>query len=533
MNDTHTPPKKKGKIRPKLKPIVSPNEDDDEGGLGFGDWTPSKRQVHDDELSSTEDQKILFERCHASVGSGSHIRTLYPITNKKEEEQGLEQVGEMADKAISIESESNRLNGFDRPPTEIQRNFDNKLQLYENNTDSKKGNCFGDRSLKVAPQSILSGCSIRKQSMSGLLYSGLIAILCMTVVCEVVCLAIVIRFRLSHLELSSNNKTFASKKVLSSEEGNLPIPVTMIEFKGNEVSSPVEEGKQEEPKEEADVVKQPEIERSSPLEEVFTAYRIRSNDVGVVTLANDEKPDECGSLIVKKYEEPKEESELVTNNLRNKPETENILPSEEVAQTMVSAPSDEEHESDRTLIRSREKESDSDESNNLAAMIRIKVESSENGKKPESAKFLSMEVTEGNEIESAVVEGILASDKIVAYNCAPEEPESVANEQARIESYEVEMISEDSGGQSETEESNDVYEHNKNEHKLRGRTPVTQEAKREFLSKLDEFEDIFESIDVIDALIGHFVCALPRLLLKRLCGATMKFKRIFSKSFDN
>jgi hypothetical protein len=61
-----------------------------------------------------------------------------------------------------------------------------------------------------------------------------------------------------------------------------------------------------------------------------------------------------------------------------------------------------------------------------------------------------------------------------------------------------------------------------NEHELHKVRPLTKETKREFLAMLNQFEDAFESYEVIDALIGHVVCAVPKLLLKRVLGLFTK-----------
>ena len=75
------------------------------------------------------------------------------------------------------------------------------------------------------------------------------------------------------------------------------------------------------------------------------------------------------------------------------------------------------------------------------------------------------------------------------------------------------------------------YHEEENEHELQQEPPprYTTETKREFLDTLDKFEDTFDSYDVIDALIGHVVFAVPKLLLKRILGAAMKVKEVFSK----
>ena len=63
MNDTPAsiprPKAKKNKIRPKLKPIVSLNEEDDEC-LGYGEWAPSPlkpREITENDWSSGDDEK--------------------------------------------------------------------------------------------------------------------------------------------------------------------------------------------------------------------------------------------------------------------------------------------------------------------------------------------------------------------------------------------------------------------------------------------------------------------------------------------
>ena len=57
----------------------------------------------------------------------------------------------------------------------------------------------------------------------------------------------------------------------------------------------------------------------------------------------------------------------------------------------------------------------------------------------------------------------------------------------------------------------------------------TSERKRGALVKLNEFKETFERYEIIDAIIGHVVCAIPKLLWNRIVGATVSIKARFPK----
>ena len=168
--------------------------------------------------------------------------------------------------------------------------------------------------------------------------------------------------------------------------------------------------------------------------------------------------------------------------------------------------------------------------------VEITVEDSDNDEQPELVVTPSEEADAEKESEIVSVEEVSASDEQHVANIddavmTSEEPESDEKEHATIE---TEMTSEDGSDQHEAEGSPSLDDHEDNdredtEHELQQQSPRTIETKREFLATLEKFEDTFESYEVIDALIGHVACAVPKLLVKRILGAATKLKGRFSK----
>lgn len=180
---------KKSKIRPKLKPIVSPTDDnyDDEGfGLGYGEWTPSKRRQQSPENDTPKDDEKKDERCDTlklQSESNEEIRTDNAISNASDD--------------ISL--------------TKTQLSFDNKLKLSERDvTDNEKENranecvsqvTYSQKNLNEGNKSkCMDGVWI--ESTSSLLRSrvrqGFIILLCIAAICEVLRISIVIKY-VTHL----------------------------------------------------------------------------------------------------------------------------------------------------------------------------------------------------------------------------------------------------------------------------------------------------------------------------------------------
>jgi len=168
--------------------------------------------------------------------------------------------------------------------------------------------------------------------------------------------------------------------------------------------------------------------------------------------------------------------------------------------------------------------------------VEITVEDSDNDEQPELVVTPSEEADAEKESEIVSVEEVSASDEQHVANIddavmTSEEPESDEKEHATIE---TETTSEDGSDQHEAEGSPSLDDHEDNdredtEHELQQQSPRTIETKREFLATLEKFEDTFESYEVIDALIGHVACAVPKLLVKRILGVATKVKGRFSK----
>jgi len=168
--------------------------------------------------------------------------------------------------------------------------------------------------------------------------------------------------------------------------------------------------------------------------------------------------------------------------------------------------------------------------------VEITVEDSDNDEQPELVVTPSEEAAAEKESEIVSVEEVSASDEQPVTNTddaamPPEEPESDEKEHATIE---IETTSEDGSDQHEPEGSPSLDDQDDNdredtEHELQQELPCAIETKRKFLATLEKFEDTFESYEVIDALIGHVACAIPKLLVKRILGAAKKVKGRFSK----
>ena len=168
MNDTPTssPRQKanKNKIRPKLKPIISPDEDDDEG-LGYGEWAPSplkpRPEILETDCSSGEDEKKDEGITHdlVSVGLSRKIKKIRP-------------------KLQPVAIARSR-------PTESQCSFDNKLQLSENGTYSDKEKSSDNKALNNGVRSLEAANSnseiISNESLRWLrakVWKGLVVLLC-------------------------------------------------------------------------------------------------------------------------------------------------------------------------------------------------------------------------------------------------------------------------------------------------------------------------------------------------------------------
>ncbi len=565
MNET-TPTRpskvKKSKIRPKLKPIVSPADNyDDEGELGYGEWTPSKRRQQSPENDTPKDDEKKDERCDTlklqSESSNEEIRTDNAMSNASDD--------------ISL--------------TKTQLSFDNKLKLSErgdmdNEKENRAYDCVsqvnstqklneGNKSKCVDGVWIESTCRLLRSRV----WQGFIILLYIAGICEVLCISIVINYRLSHVESSNISDTSALDKELSyvisgnnnlSETGAVKETVdnetsslldeeiqdaSEIEVKdmGNEkVTAPVKEDTEANASETDELVKEveneegkvsslgetqdaPEIEKqnqagqeaSSVLEEEVTqdAPRIEiDNDKTPSPLAEERSKIERINLGKEGEEaldpsgirhEKHEEGEVVsqTQAVHLKNEQVELEPAPGVAiednnQDITtlqneSLPLSEEGDQDISMIPvgDEQLESDSDE---LPEINFVEVDLEASDELPDTSFAESKEIK--------VVK------KPVPSISTPENVESV-NEQGYGNPN---LIGVEKDG-ADTKGSN-----KENEHELHKVRPLTKETKREFLAKLNQFEDAFESYEVIDALIGHVACAVPKLLLKRVLGLFTK-----------
>ena len=215
MNDTPTPiprPKaKKNKIRPKLKPIVSTNEDDDEG-LGYGEWAPSPlkpRQTPENNWSGSEEDEKKEDDAIQEIKRISP--KLQPASSEKEEEVTKEEV--QPETRLDEVSTSR--------PTQSQRCFDNKLQLSESHTDGEIEEASDKRASNTVTRThqaaipnveniLLDG---NLQMLRSRIWKGLILLLCIIISCELLSIAIIARVRLSYAELSSDvNEAWVPEK---------------------------------------------------------------------------------------------------------------------------------------------------------------------------------------------------------------------------------------------------------------------------------------------------------------------------------
>jgi hypothetical protein len=648
MNDTPKssprPKAKKNKIRPKLKPIVSPNEDDDEG-LGYGEWAPvsplKPRNVTENNWSGSEEdeKKEEISSVHEALVARDEVKKirpkLQPVSSEKEVQTKEE-----------IWSES-------RSRPESQCSFDNKLQLSESNMDVEKVKSSDNKASTNTQHTVNSNkeniSDETRQRLRARISKGLMVLLCVAVSCEVLSIAIITKVRMSHVELSSIvNETWVSD--------NAPIiPAALEQTEADEVLSSSKEDNEEVPNMELTEIKEdetePKIESMLSSEEAILPVTSIVNDEQY-DAKDEESESEVNELpeIMEQLEvdaeveglsqseevhegfvnddgqsnAKDEESESGVNeetSVSNKLEAEEYLsPSEQVTESetvqIVSVTSDEALDANRTPDLSDEGLGDEPDANDLTDidLVEVAVEDSENGTQPEPELVITPSEEATEEYVSTSVEEDkqpVANDNNDASTPA-EEPESVENEHAKIELIETETTLEDGSEQHEPEGSpslddtyhgdqatevfgrestsmeegkqpvandnndastpaeepelvenehpkidlietettledgseqhepegspslDDTYhgdnnDHEENDHELQQESPRTTETKREFLAKLDEFEDAFESYEVVDALIGHVACAVPKLLLKRILGVAMKVKGRFSK----
>ena len=601
---------KKSKIRPKLKPIVSPTDDnyDDEGELGYGEWTPSKRRQQSPENDFPKDDEKKDERCDTlklQSESNEEIRTDNAMSNA-------------SDDNISL--------------TKTQLSFDNKLKLSErgdmdNEKENRANDCvsqatYSQKKLNVGNKSkcvngvwIDSTCSLLRSRV----WQGFIILLCIAAICEVLCISIVIKYRLSHVESSIISDTSALDKELSyvdykeesssennniSETGREVLPITEtveesvvnetsslldeeiqdaseVEVKnmGNEeVTAPVKEDKEANASETDELVKEveneevpslretqdaPEIEMqfragqeaSSVLEEEVTqdAPRIEiDNDKTPSPLAEErskierinlgkegEEAHDQSGIRHEKYKEGEVVSQTQAVHLKNEQvelepvpdvaiednyqdittlQIEESLPlSEEGDQGVVSTESDEDIDAETTLNLLRDEEPKMKlgmNSDNSMIPVGDEQLESDSDELPE-INFVEVDLEASDELpgtsfaESKEIKGV---NKPLPNISTPENLRANEQDYANPKLVKVEKDEADTkGSQSE------------NEHELHKEVrPLTKETKREFLAKLNQFEDAFESYEVIDALIGHVACAIPKLLLKRVLGLFTK-----------
>ena len=609
---------KKSKIRPKLKPIVSPTDDnyDDEGELGYGDWTPSKRRQQSPENGTPKDDEKKDERCDTlklqSESSNKEIRT---------------------DNAMSNASDNISL-------TKSQLSFDNKLMLSEsddmdNEKDNRANECVsqvtyslkklndGNKSKCVDGVWIESTCSLLRSRV----WQGFIILLCIAGICEVLCISIVIKYRLSHNVESSNiSDTSALDKELSyvdykeeSSSGNnsisetgrdvLPITETVEESVVNETSSlldkeiqdasevevknmgseevtaPVKEYteanasetdepvKEEVENEEVPLLREtqdsPEIEmqfRAGQGASSVLAEEVTEDNAPTIELDNEkvssplvkdlsktterfnfgEEGEEAQAPLGMRHEKH-EEGEVVSQTqeapTKNEqveleqvpgvaieddsqdittPQKESVSLSDEVDRGMISAESDQDAETTLNLLRDEEPKmklgmtrSDEEHNHSDNSMIPSGDEEleSDSDELPEM-NFVEVDLEASDELpdtsfaESKEIKGV---NRPVPSISTPENVESDEQGYGNPNLIGVEKDGADTKGSNK-----------ENEHELHKVRPLTKETKREFLAKLNQFEDAFESYEVIDALIGHVACAVPKLLLKRVLGLLTK-----------
>ena len=567
MNDTPTssPRQKanKNKIRPKLKPIISPDEDDDEG-LGYGEWAPSplkpRPEILETDCSSGEDEKKDEGITHdlVSVGLSRKIKKIRPKLQP-----------------VSIARSR---------PTESQCSFDNKLQLSENGTYSDKEKSSDNKALNNGVRTLEAANSnseiISNESLRWLrakVWKGLVVLLCIVIACEVSSIAIITKVRLSHVELSISDKEPFIALVQETGENDKVSNMELVELKEEEADLTMDillsseetvltvtlvNDEQYDTKDESqgelesqlnvelnlvkleedatDDGKQPEIESLSPLRENFEsnddeqpAAKIKAHSFDTDTqfeIVSLSPSDEVSDGFAEESQDNEHPDIVETSDCSKLEADENFSPLEEVTQSDAKSGLDPSRD---------EVIGEESDTNELADtdLVDVVVEDSDNG-----IHDLMTPSEEYESKSSASMEEVLVSDKQPVANnihdasTPSKEPEPLENEPAKTELVEEKTKSEDvPEGSPSLDDGSDHgdnnYHEEENEHELQQEPPprYTTETKREFLDTLDKFEDTFDSYDVIDALIGHVVFAVPKLLLKRILGAAMKVKGGFSK----
>ncbi|KAL7438346.1 hypothetical protein ACHAXM_006161 [Skeletonema potamos] len=573
MNDTPAsiprPKAKKNKIRPKLKPIVSLNEEDDEG-LGYGEWAPSPlkpREITENDWSSGDDEKKEEILSSHEAFVGQDVKKIQPKLQPVFSDK-------VAETKEEIRTESRLEVTRSRP--ESHCSFDNKLQLSESNMDDEKvyssDNKASTHHIQYSANSNIDNISDETiRWLRGKVWKALILMLCIAITCEVLSIVVITKVLLSHAELPSEvNETWVSD--------NAPIVATMGETGASEVFSSSKESNEEVPNMELTEIELDEEEAELTIESMLLSEEKNMPVTAIVTdeqydAKDEESESEVKELpeIMNKFEEVNEgmsqleEVHEVLENDDDKPnandeETEIGVNEETSDSSQLEAEdyfsrSDEKSESETVQIvlvtsdeaidlntildlEGLESESDDNELTDID-LLDVAVEHSDHGNQPELVIAPSEEATEKYEIESTTVE----EDEQPVTNdntdlLTTSTAEAVENEHAIIKLFEMETTSEDGSVQHEPEGSlllddsshnDNNYYHEESEPKLYQESPRTTEAKREFLAKLDEFEHTFESFEVIDALIGHVVCAVPKILLKQILGVAMKVKGRFSK----
>lgn len=598
---------KKSKIRPKLKPIVSPTDDnyDDEGELGYGEWTPSKRRQQSPENDTPKDDEKKDERCDTlklelQSESNEEIRTDNAISNASDD--------------ISL--------------TKTQLSFDNKLKLSErgdigNEKDNRANECvsqvtYSQKKLNEGNKSkcmngvwIESTCSLLRSRV----WQGFIILLCIAAICEVLCISIVIKCRLSHVESSNISDTSALEKELSyvdykeessnennniSETGREVLPITeMVEesvvnetsslldeeiqdasevevknMGSEEVTAPVKEANASETDELVKEVENEEVpslretqdapeiemqfragqEASSVLEEEVTEDNAPTieldNEKATSPLVEErfktdrfnlgkegEETQDPSGMRHEKHEEGEVVSQTQAAHLKNEqvgvaieddsqdittPQKESLSLSDEVDQGMISTESDQDAYTTLNLLRDEEHKmklglgmTRSDEEHNHSDNLMIpsvdEALESDSDELPEMI-FVEVDLEASDELPDTRSKEIKGVNNPLPNINALENVESDQQGYGNPNLIGVEKDGADTKGSS-----------NENEHELHKEVrPLTKETKREFLAKLNQFEDAFESYEVIDALIGHVACAIPKLLLKRVLGLFSK-----------
>ncbi len=214
--------KKKLKIRPKLKPIISTDEgdDDDDNGLGYGEWAPSPkpspiklRQMS--ESGSEEDEKKVEDAICAIRSISSKFLQPPLITSSEKEEEEIQPDARLDNEVVTSSS---------RPITQNKRcGFDNKLQqFFENNTSGEKvsdnrASTTTNATTHTSQEKLIEE-EVALQWLWSRIWKGILLLLCIALCCEVLSVAIIAKMSLSHnVELSSSNigEALPSKEVAS------------------------------------------------------------------------------------------------------------------------------------------------------------------------------------------------------------------------------------------------------------------------------------------------------------------------------